>query len=119
MGKININDCIKVKLTPYGYDTHIRHYKKYLGDNFNIKLFSPCVDEEGYTRYQLWDFMNIFGEYMYNGSKQIIENNMIYYPENICCKDCGEYRHDGYCERHHFDVKPDWFCADGECKESR
>lgn len=31
----------------------------------------------------------------------------------VRCKDCGEHRKDGYCERHHFEVTADWFCADG------
>lgn len=31
----------------------------------------------------------------------------------VRCIDCGARRHDGYCERHHFDVADDWFCSDG------
>ena len=31
----------------------------------------------------------------------------------VRCRECGDCRSDGYCERFHHDVKPDWFCADG------
>ncbi len=31
----------------------------------------------------------------------------------VRCKDCGEYRQDGYCEYLHMDVKGDWYCAYG------
>lgn len=34
--------------------------------------------------------------------------------ELVRCKDCGDCREDGYCERWHISVKPDFFCADGD-----
>lgn len=34
--------------------------------------------------------------------------------ELIRCKACGDCRQDGYCERWHISVKPDFFCADGD-----
>lgn len=36
------------------------------------------------------------------------------YRELVRCKDCGDCREDGYCERWHFCVRPDFFCADGD-----
>ena len=66
---INLNDCIKVKLTDYGKEIY---YHK--DDDFNeyrrkhgLKPFEPHfpkVDEEGKSEFQLWDFMQIYGNYM-------------------------------------------------------
>ena len=35
------------------------------------------TDDNGYTEFQLWQFMNFFGEYLYNGATQVIEDNEI------------------------------------------
>ena len=81
MKEFNINDYIKVKLTGLGVSIHTEHYLKYLKDchMFRYAELTPYVDSEGYTKYQLWEFMNIFGEYMYTGSDQVIEKNLIYF----------------------------------------
>ena len=76
--KININQFIKVKLTDYGQQIHIKHYDKYLKSIFPESKNIPVKDENGYTKYQLWEFMNIFGAYVFNGEEQIIENNEVY-----------------------------------------
>lgn len=34
-----------------------------------------------------------------------------------CDRDCGSCREDGLCEHLHMDVRPDWFCADGERRD--
>ena len=77
----NINDCIKVKLTDYGYKLHVSHYRKYFTDAHLQQYCLPFRDKEGYTKYQLWEFMNIFGEHMYNGADQVIQDNLIYFIE--------------------------------------
>ena len=58
---INLNDTVRVKLTDYGELIHV----KTIGD-------CPEKDENGYVRYQLYDFMRIFGHFMIiNGAKVI------------------------------------------------
>ena len=57
--KVNLNDEIKVKLTDFGKQI----YYKYCED-FPTKL---KIDSKGYTKFQIWVFMHIFGEYLYNG----------------------------------------------------
>ena len=52
--KFNVNHYVKVKLTEYGKDVFKR--KSY----FKLKK----EDEDGYTEFQLWDFMSIFGSEM-------------------------------------------------------
>lgn len=74
---ININDNIKVRLTEHGLRIHFDHYHKYLGDKFPISNCLPDRDEKGYTKYQLWEFANIFGEHLFNGADQVIKDNEV------------------------------------------
>jgi hypothetical protein len=84
MKKLNINHIIKVKLTDHGKDIFYHQH-----DEFNKKfVFSkippryPNVDEDGFSTFQLWDFMNVYGPYCRIGSiDPFIENNNIYICE--------------------------------------
>ena len=60
--KSNLNDYIKVKLTECGR-------KIYRSSFVSLGLPEPHinVDEEGYTRFQMHDFINTFGEYIHVG----------------------------------------------------
>ena len=68
--KFNINDYVRVKLTPYGISCL---YKRYLKDreywNKNNK-FCVVTDDDGYYETQLWCLMQEFGEYMTMGIGQ-------------------------------------------------
>ena len=81
MELFNINDYVKVKLTAYGCKIHVEYYSKYLPNNLmsNPKFILPIIDEEGFTKYQLWEFMNIFGEHMTHAAEQVIQGNLIYF----------------------------------------
>lgn len=81
----NINDEIKVKLTAHGkeiLDKTVTETLRIL-KGFDLTDYSPYpTDNEGYTKFQLWDFMRIFGAHFWNGCPQIIENNeIIFIPE--------------------------------------
>lgn len=76
LSKHNLNDSIKVKLTDYGKEIYANRYEainKTYGKKV-IKDTKPRVDAEGYSFFQLWDFMNVFGEFMYMGNTEIVEN---------------------------------------------
>ena len=64
--EINLNDEIKVQLTEHGEEILLKHYN-----------WSEVIDKEGYRKFQLWDFINIYGKHIYHGSKQVIKNNII------------------------------------------
>lgn len=74
--KININEYVKVKLTDYGKEIFYHQY-----DNLNNKAFGkeiikpsyPAVDSDGYTSFQLWYFMNLYGRYIDMGVQNVIE----------------------------------------------
>lgn len=75
---ININNKIKVKLTRFGksiLDKEVCRLKQVSGAPDNYTPYE--TDDNGYTEFQLWQFMNIFGDYLYNGAIQVIEDNEI------------------------------------------
>ena len=80
--KINLNDFIKVKLTETGKEIFNHRF-----DDLNKKLgkevyknISLKVDENGYVEFQLWDFMQIYGSYMYMAGPTVISPFEIVYP---------------------------------------
>lgn len=81
--KVNINDFIKVKLTDHGKDIYEHSNDSLMAkpEYEKIKKWLEPIpleyDDEGYVQFQLWKFMEIFGEHMWNGAPQIIENNSI------------------------------------------
>ena len=67
--KINLNDFIKVTLTDYGKEIYYHRndevyefIKRHGGTP--IKPCFPKVDEEGKTKFQLWQFMEIYGKHI-------------------------------------------------------
>lgn len=64
--KVNTNDTVKVKLTPIGIDI-INKEKEKFKEYGCLTDFIFIPDEEGYTTFELWEFMNIFGKYFHIG----------------------------------------------------
>ena len=75
--KINLNDTIKVKLTEYGLSIYYHRYDKILEEYPRLKNTLrpkyPDVDNEGYTEFQLWDFISLYVDYMYCGAENVID----------------------------------------------
>ena len=67
---MHLNDEIKVKLTDNGLRILAERNERIKHDfpKLIVKLDVPQVDKFGYAHFLLWEFMNIFGEYLYNGS---------------------------------------------------
>lgn len=79
----NVNNSINVKLTELGYkilkEDHDNFYKS-IGRT--KEYVPPKEDSNGRVRFQMWDFMNTFGDYCSLGSLlpfdpeiEIIERN--------------------------------------------
>ena len=68
--KFNINGYVKVKLNTVGLDEMKRQHKE-LKKNFpNLPEFKePSVDEDGYSKFQLYDLMNSLGHLCTLGSE--------------------------------------------------
>lgn len=79
---INLNQCVKVKLTDYGKDIYYHQYDCINQYREIITPHFPEEDSEGYSVFQLWDFMRLYGEYMSPSSKLVIQPLEIIYCED-------------------------------------
>lgn len=73
--RLNLNDNIKVKLTEHGKDIYYHQYDRtnlLLGREV-CKPSYPKVDEDGYTTFQLWCFMELYGIHMGMTLPNVIE----------------------------------------------
>ena len=72
--KINLNEPVKVKLTDYGKEIYYHRYddlNRWAGREVCKPSF-PKEDENGYTSFQLWDFIETYGEYIGMCKKNVI-----------------------------------------------
>ena len=58
MKEFNVNDYVWVRLTPLGYQIHREHQTSLVP---HYPYTPPETDDEGWTRFQLWGLMQIFG----------------------------------------------------------
>lgn len=78
MWGVNLNQTIKVKLNDLGKEIYYHQYDevneriKRNGDK-PIKPTMPKVDADGYTEFQIWKFMNLYGEYMEMCGEPVLE----------------------------------------------
>lgn len=77
MKKLNWNKTVKVKLTERGLQAYRDHYA-WMKDKLGEEVRDPKVDEDGYSRFQLWSFMRIFGSIIYLGSDNVVEDISFY-----------------------------------------
>lgn len=87
----NLNDYIKVKMNQQG----LAIYRKRYDDLWNGKkpLFEyqpPKTDENGWSEWQAWEFMHIFGQHLGNGfnnpceTSVYIQNNETDETKELC-----------------------------------
>lgn len=79
--KFNINDYIKVKLTPKGkmilYEQHEQFLKSISEERRSKFPYKLTLDEDGYFKEQMWSIMNTFGSYIVMGTDNVFETNII------------------------------------------
>lgn len=76
--EFNINEHIRVRVTPAGWkrieQNHIDHYTAYkkIYPEFEIPEYKNYykTDEEGYTEFLLWVFMQEFGPHIHMGQRE-------------------------------------------------
>ena len=85
--KINLNETIKVKLTPYGAEIYYKQFdevNKQCGREI-CKPHMPRIDKDGYTEFQLWNFIELYGEHIGMCKPNVIEPLDIVYCGNDTC----------------------------------
>ena len=79
--RINLNEPIKVKLTDWGKEIYYRQYNRVnqiVGREICEPNF-PKEDENGYTEFQLWCFIELYGMHMGMTLPNVIEPLEIVY----------------------------------------
>ncbi len=76
--KINLNDRVKVKLTPLGAEIYYHQYddlNKSIKANggTQLKPRMPKIDKDGYTEFTLHHFINLYGEHIGMCKPNVIE----------------------------------------------
>ena len=85
--KINLNETIKVKLTPYGAEIYYKQFdelNKQHGREI-CKPQMPRIDKDGYTEFQLWYFIELYGQHIGMCKPNVIEPLDIVYCGNDKC----------------------------------
>ena len=77
MERLNMNSTVKVRLNDKGQDIYYHINDKYY-KKFNIKRRFKETDKDGYSEFQLWQFMNIYGEHLKLGSDNPFSDLNIY-----------------------------------------
>ena len=73
--KINLNEIVKVKLTPLGAEIYYKQFdelNKKCGREI-CKPQMPRIDKDGYTEFQLWHFIELYGEHIGMCKPNVIE----------------------------------------------
>jgi hypothetical protein len=75
----NINNYVKVKLTDKGKEIFYHQHDEIndLAGKELIEPHYPEVDVDGYTEFQLWELMRLYGEHLSNGCNLPFETNIV------------------------------------------
>ena len=79
--RINLNEPIKVKLTDWGKEIYYHQYDRInqIAGREICKPRFPREDENGYTEFQLWCFIELYGMHMGMTLPNVIEPLEIVY----------------------------------------
>ena len=86
--KINLNETIKVKLTPYGAEIYYKQFDE-LNKQYGREICKPLmprIDKDGYTEFQLWHFIELYGQHIGVCKPNVIEPLDIVYCGNDKCR---------------------------------
>lgn len=83
MKKFNLNYLIKVKLTDHGKDIYYHQYDGLLAEypKLKFKPHYPEVDENGFSTFQLWMFIELYGPYIGMCKEAVIEDLCFYFED--------------------------------------
>ena len=91
--KINLNEIVKVKLTPLGAEIYYKQFdelNKKCGREI-CKPRMPRIDKDGYTEFQLWHFIELYGEHIGMCKPNVIEPlDIVYCGSGKCHSDNAE-----------------------------
>lgn len=79
----NMNQSVRVKLKDLGYELLVKKHNKYLGviptwEKRTVEDYKKMADKDGYTSFQLWNFMEEFGAFTGMCKPQYYDNRIIF-----------------------------------------
>ena len=74
---ININDRVRVRLTPEGHRELKNRHNHLFGDKGCLPYRDPDEDEDGWSEWHLWELMSKFAERTFMGGPQFFKKNAI------------------------------------------
>ena len=90
MKKVNLNDKIRVKLTPKGAEIFYHRYDdlhKRLMRNENVTSplnpKMPQIGKDGFTSFQLWDLINLYGQHINIASENVFSAISLYFDDDV------------------------------------
>ena len=93
IAKINLNEMVKVKLTPLGAEIYYKQFdelNKECGREI-CKPQMPQIDKDGYTEFQLWNFIELYGQHIGMCKPNVIEPlDIVYCGSGKCHSDHAE-----------------------------
>ena len=91
--KINLNEIIKVKLTPLGAEIYYKQFDE-LNKQYGREICKPQmpkIDKDGYTEFQLWNFIELYGQHIGMCKPNVIEPlDIVYCGSGKCHSDNAE-----------------------------
>ncbi|CAH1002626.1 hypothetical protein LEM8419_03498 [Neolewinella maritima] len=122
MKKVSVNDYIKVKLNDEGYEHRAKVHNAYANvitrwKQRDAEYYRSKADEDGYTKFQLWSFVDEFRDYFHIGCQLAFDNELVIVenPHNYpttpitpyaldALKTFGRERGGEYCDRWQFSI---------------
>lgn len=80
--EFNINDTVKVKLNDFGRAIHRDNWlasQRVIWERgvIGFPYREPIEDDEGYSKWQMWDLMKQFGSHMYLGGMMPFDSKIL------------------------------------------
>lgn len=75
----NINDYVLVKMLPKGFDIWLASHNRYAPERWRKTLadLEAERDEAGYSKFQCWEFMQVFGPHMSLGMTGLFSTEIL------------------------------------------
>ena len=79
--RFNVNDHVWVRLSDKGREIYLRSFDCVLQEFRRVHL--PETDSDGYSKLQLWEFMQIFGPHVHMGSDPPFDTTIKFDPKDL------------------------------------
>ncbi|QDV86931.1 hypothetical protein [Planctomycetes bacterium TBK1r] len=73
----NLNDYVYVRLTEHGRQVHREWFESVMSGNlWDAGYTKPVEDDDGWSKWQMWSLINVFGNHVYMGAKPCFDMNV-------------------------------------------